>query len=115
MCAMPDHTTPRVCSPDTFRIVYRLCLRLTRKTPFAPYLCSVRTDSDDAEKQLTQMLHDGEVICRIKPELLYVLFFAFTDEEAAQTQERILCVLPEAFAHAQCLRAEVPCEPDPLA
>lgn len=106
---------PRVCSPDVFRTVYRLCLRLTRKTPFAPYLCAVHADCADAENQLAHALQNGEVICRMQSELLYVLLFAHTEAQADQTETQILRTLPHARTRVQCVRAEAPAAPDLLA
>lgn len=62
------------CAPEVFRTVYRLCVRLSRKTRFLPYLCAVHTPgAEHAVQRLLPVLHGGEVLSAVQPDLVYVL------------------------------------------
>lgn len=104
----PMEQPARACSPEAFRTVYRLCVRLSRKTRFLPYLCAVHTpDAPRAVQSLLGALHGGEVVSAVCPDLVYVLLLV-TAEETAQAVQRGVCrALPRAQVRLQCVRADL--------
>ena len=77
------HQPPKVCSPDAFAVIHKLCARLTRKTPFALYLAVLHVPNvTHAQKMLQQRLHAGEVYCLLAPGSVHILLFAHTDAQA---------------------------------
>ena len=99
--------TARACAPEVFRTVYRLCVRLSRKTRFVPYLCAVHIpNAERAVQRLLPELHGGEVLSAVQPDLVYVLLLAEREEQALFVQEQIARALPLADLRLQCVRAE---------
>ena len=83
------------CDETTFRTLYKLCARLTRKMPYALYLAALHAqDADKAELQCKKHLHSGEVLCRTGAQSLYILLFAYTEEEANAALAPLLASLP---------------------
>ena len=99
--------TARACAPEVFSTVYRLCVRLSRKTRFVPYLCAIHTpDAERAVQKLLPVLRGGEVLSAMDANLVYVLLLAEHEEQALFAQEQIACALPFADLRLQCVRAE---------
>lgn len=95
------------CAPEVFRTVYRLCVRLSRKTRFLPYLCAVHPPgAEHAVQRLLPVLHGGEVLSAVQPDLVYVLLLAVSDEDAQAVQQSVCRALPRANVRLQCVRAE---------
>ena len=99
--------TARACAPEAFRTVYRLCVRLSRKTRFLPYLCAVHVpDADRAVQKLLSALQGGEVLSAVQPDLVYVLLLAVSEEDAQAVQQSVCRALPRASVRLQCVRAD---------
>ena len=97
----------RACAPEAFSTVYRLCVRLSRKTRFLPYLCAVHTpNAERAVQQILPALHGGEVLSAVQPDLVYVLLLAASEEAAQAVCEDVTRALPRASVRLQCVRAE---------
>lgn len=85
----------KFCDEETFRVLHKLCARLTRKMPYALYLAVLHSRSiDNAEAQCLHLLSGGEVCCRMPDGRLYILLFARTDEGAECTLSPVLAALP---------------------
>lgn len=81
----------KLCDAETFRVLHKLCARLTRKMPYALYLAALTApDMAEAEEQCLRRLHGGEVLCNMYENYLYILLFAHTDEEAENTLYPVL-------------------------